>query len=116
YQAGTLSGNPLAVAAGLATLEHLSSGAYERLRELTSLLARGLRDAVGGRPVEIASEPGLLTVFFSDAPVTDFAGATACDVDAYSRFCWSLLERGIYAPPSQFEAWFVSLAHDEAAI
>ena len=116
YQAGTLSGNPLAVAAGLATLERLDSDAYLRLRELTTRLVAGLRDAAQGRPVEIASEPGLVTVFFSEGPVTNFAGASACDLDAYARFCRALLDRGIYAPPSQFEAWFVSLAHDEAAI
>jgi glutamate-1-semialdehyde 2,1-aminomutase len=116
YQAGTLAGNPLAVAAGRTTLERLTPGAYTRLRELTAILARGMREAAGGHPVEIASVPGLVTVFFSEEVVTDFAGASACDLDAYSRFCWALLERGVYAPPSQFEAWFVSLAHDEAAI
>jgi glutamate-1-semialdehyde 2,1-aminomutase len=116
YQAGTLSGNPLAVAAGLATLERLTPGAYERLRELTNALALGLRDAASGHPVQVVSEPGLVTLFFSEEPVTDFTGAANCDLEAYGRFCRALLEGGIYAPPSQFEAWFVSLAHDEAAI
>ncbi len=116
YQAGTLSGNPLAVAAGLATLRQLDAGAYERLRELTNRLADGLRDAAAGHPVEIASVPGLVTPFFSEGPVRDFAGASACDLDAYGAFCRALLERGIYPPASQFEAWFVSLAHDTAAI
>ncbi len=116
YQAGTLSGNPLAVAAGLATLERLTPGAYQRLRELTNALASGLRDALAGHAVQVVSEPGLVTPFFSAEPVRDFASAAACDLDAYARFCRGLLERGIYAPPSQFEAWFVSLAHDEAAI
>jgi glutamate-1-semialdehyde 2,1-aminomutase len=116
YQAGTLSGNPLAVAAGLATLERLDANAYTRLRESTTLLAAGLRDASAGHPIQVVSEPGLVTVFFSEGPVTDFAAASACDLDAYGRFCRALLERGIYAPPSQFEAWFVSLAHDRAAI
>jgi glutamate-1-semialdehyde 2,1-aminomutase len=116
YQAGTLSGNPLAVAAGLATLERLDADAYERLREGTSLLARGLREAAGDLPVQVVSEPGVVTVFFSDRPVRDFATASACDTDAFARFWRALLERGIYAPPSQFEAWFVSLAHDAAAI
>jgi glutamate-1-semialdehyde 2,1-aminomutase len=60
--------------------------------------------------------PGLVTPFFSAEPVRDFAGASACDLDAYGRFCRALLDRGIYPPASQFEAWFVSLAHDEAAI
>jgi glutamate-1-semialdehyde 2,1-aminomutase len=116
YQAGTLSGNPLAVAAGLATLRKLDATAYGRLGMLTGRLAAGLRDAAGDRPVQIVSLCGLLTVFFSAEPVRDFAGASACDVDAHARFCRALLERGIYPPPSQFEAWFVSLAHDEAII
>jgi glutamate-1-semialdehyde 2,1-aminomutase len=116
YQAGTLSGNPLAVAAGRATLRELDAGAYGRLGTLTGRLASGLRDAAGDRPVQVVSVCGLLTVFFSAEPVRDFAAASACDLEAHARFCRALLERGVYAPPSQFEAWFVSLAHDEAAI
>ncbi|HSI81217.1 MAG TPA: glutamate-1-semialdehyde 2,1-aminomutase [Solirubrobacterales bacterium] len=116
YQAGTLSGNPLAVAAGLATLAELDESAYGRLGELTRMLADGLRGAAAGRPVEVASVPGLVTPFFSAEPVRDFAVASACDLVAYGAFCRALLERGIYPPASQFEAWFVSLAHDEAAI
>jgi glutamate-1-semialdehyde 2,1-aminomutase len=116
YQAGTLSGNPLAVAAGLATLRELDSEAYARLADLTGRLADGLREAAAGGPVQLASVPGLLTPFFSPEPVRDFAGASSCDLDAYGAFCRALLERGIYPPASQFEAWFISLAHDEAAI
>ncbi|CAN5186475.1 glutamate-1-semialdehyde 2,1-aminomutase [soil metagenome] len=116
YQAGTLSGNPLAVAAGLATLAKLDAQAYDRLGALTDRLASGLREAAGDRPVQVVSVPGLVTPFFSSTPVRDFAGASACDLDAYGRFARELLERGIYPPASQFEAWFVSLAHDEAAI
>jgi glutamate-1-semialdehyde 2,1-aminomutase len=116
YQAGTLSGNPLAVAAGLATLEELDREAYDRLDRLTAQLVTGLRDAAGDRPVQVASAPGLVTPFFSERPVRDFADASACDLDAYGAFCRAMLERGIYPPPSQFEAWFVSLAHDDAAI
>jgi glutamate-1-semialdehyde 2,1-aminomutase len=116
YQAGTLSGNPLAVAAGRATLRELDAGAYGRLGTLTGRLASGLRDAAGDRPVQVVSVCGLLTVFFSAEPVRDFAAASACDLEAHARFCRALLERGVYPPPSQFEAWFVSLAHDEAAI
>jgi glutamate-1-semialdehyde 2,1-aminomutase len=116
YQAGTLSGNPLAVAAGLATLVKLDAPAYGELGTLTGRLAAGLRDAAGDRPVQVVSVCGLLTVFFSAEPVRDFAGATACNLDAHARFCRVLLDRGVYAPPSQFEAWFVSLAHDEAAV
>jgi glutamate-1-semialdehyde 2,1-aminomutase len=116
YQAGTLSGNPLATAAGLATLRQLDGGAYRRLAELTDRLAIGLARLADGRPLRVASVPGLLTLFFSPEPVADFAAARACDLEAHARFCRALLERGVYPPPSQFEAWFVSLAHDEAAI
>ncbi len=116
YQAGTLAGNPLAVAAGLATLSELDAAAYERLAALTEGLAAALREAAGDRPVRVVSVCGLVTPFFSAEPVHDFAGAAACDLEAYGRFCRALLERGVYPPASQFEAWFVSLAHDEAAI
>ena len=116
YQAGTLSGNPLAVAAGLATLARLDADAYLRLGELTDRLALGLRALAENRPLSVAAAPGLLTLFFSAEPVTDFAAAAACDLTAHGAFCRALLERGVYPPPSQFEAWFVSLAHDEAAI
>jgi glutamate-1-semialdehyde 2,1-aminomutase len=116
YQAGTLSGNPLAVAAGLATLEQLDAPAYERLGELTDRLARGFEQLAAERPLQVASAPGLVTLFFSPVPVVDFATAIAADTEAHARFCRALLERGIYPPPAQFEAWFVSLAHDEATI
>jgi glutamate-1-semialdehyde 2,1-aminomutase len=116
YQAGTLAGNPLAVAAGLATLRELGGDAYERLGAITDSLARALREAAGDRPVQVVSVCGLVTPFFSAEPVRDFADAAACDLDAYGRFCRALLDQGIYPPASQFEAWFVSLAHDEAAI
>jgi glutamate-1-semialdehyde 2,1-aminomutase len=116
YQAGTLSGNPLAVAAGLATLRELDEAAYARLGELTERLAAGLREAAGDRDVSVVAQPGLLTPFFSAEPPSDFEGASACDLDAYGRFARALLERGVYPPASQFEAWFVSLAHDEASI
>ncbi len=116
YQAGTLSGNPLASAAGLATLHQLDAAAYERLGQLTERLHTGLSDLAANRPLQIASAPGLLTFFFSSEPVADFAAATACDLAAHARFCRGMLDRGVYPPPSQFEAWFVSLAHDEATI
>jgi glutamate-1-semialdehyde 2,1-aminomutase len=112
YQAGTLSGNPLAVAAGLATLALLEENAYLRLASLTEQLAAGLREAAAGIvPVQVVSAPGLLTVFFSERPVEDLAGAQACDLDAHAAWCRGLLCHGVYAPPSQFEAWFPSLAH-----
>ena len=116
YQAGTLSGNPLATAAGLATLRELGSSAYERLGKLTDRLATGLHEAAGDRPIQVSSVRGLVTPFFTADPVRNFDGASACDLDAYGRFCRALLDRGVYAPASQFEAWFVSLEHDGAAI
>jgi glutamate-1-semialdehyde 2,1-aminomutase len=116
YQAGTLSGNPLAVAAGLATLRKLDGAAYVGIESVTTQLATGLRRAAGDRPVQVASVPGLITVFFSAVPVRDFADATACDVKAYARFCRAMLERGVYPPASQFEAWFPSLAHGDESI
>jgi glutamate-1-semialdehyde 2,1-aminomutase len=116
YQAGTLSGNPLAVAAGLATLRGLDTAAYRRLGELTGRLAAGLSELAADRALQVASAPGLLTLFFSAGPVSDFAAAAACDLEAHARFCRAMLDRGVYPPPAQFEAWFVSLAHDEKAI
>jgi len=116
YQAGTLSGNPLAVAAGLASLALLEGETvYPKLAATTSALAEGLAQAaaVAGleQRVQIVHTTGLLTVFFSAEPVSDYAGAQACDLDAYGAWCRGLLARGVYAPPSQFEAWFPSLAH-----
>jgi glutamate-1-semialdehyde 2,1-aminomutase len=116
YQAGTLSGNPLAVAAGRATLDQLDAAAYERLTLLTARLADGFADLAATRPLQVASVPGLATLFFSPEPVADFDAARACDLEAHAAFCRAMLARGVYPPPSQFEAWFVSLAHDEAAI
>jgi glutamate-1-semialdehyde 2,1-aminomutase len=113
YQAGTLSGNPLATAAGLATLALLDDAAYERLEDTTARLAAGLAAAAAGAgvAVQVTSAPGLLTVFFSEAEVGDYEAARACDMNTHAAFCRALLERGVYPPPSQFEAWFPSLAH-----
>jgi glutamate-1-semialdehyde 2,1-aminomutase len=128
YQAGTLSGNPLAVAAGLATLAELDAPAYERLAGITERLGHGLQKAAGDRPVTVVFGgpvepwppsqvfPGLVTVFFAPTAPRNFAEASACDLEAHARFCRALLERGVYPPPSQFEAWFPSLAHDDEAI
>jgi glutamate-1-semialdehyde 2,1-aminomutase len=116
YQAGTLSGNPLAVAAGLATLAGLDADAYARLGALTDRLATGFAELARERPLQVASAPGLTTLFFSPEPVRDFDAARACDSEAHARFCRAMLGRGVYPPPSQFEAWFVSLAHDEATV
>ena len=113
YQAGTLSGNPLAVAAALATLRQLDGAAYQRLAATTQALAAGLGEAAAqaGCTIQVQSVPGLLTIFFSGSPVRSYAGAKLCDTDAYAVFCRALLARGVYPPPSQFEAWFPSLAH-----
>jgi glutamate-1-semialdehyde 2,1-aminomutase len=114
YQAGTLSGNPLAVAAGLATLAMLDEQAYLRLAATTEALADGLRQAAaaaGWERLQIATAPGLMTPFFSDAPVRSYADAQAADTDAYGAWCRALLGRGVYPPPSAYEAWFVSTVH-----
>ena len=118
YQAGTLSGNPLATAAGLATLAELDGDAYERLGRTTARLAEGLAEAAeaAGVAVQVPHVPGLLTVFFSAAPVRDYDGACAADGAAFARFHASMLERGVYLPPSPFEAWFPSLAHGDAEL
>jgi glutamate-1-semialdehyde 2,1-aminomutase len=116
YQAGTLSGNPLAVAAGLATLRRLSEDAYAQLAVLTERLALGLREAAAsaGRQMVVQSVTGLVTPFFAEAAaVSDYAAAAASDQDAYGAFCRGLISRGVYPPASQFEAWFPSLAHSE---
>lgn len=115
YQAGTLSGNPLATAAALATLELLDADSYRQLDRTTSMLAAGLREAAEqeGVPIQVQSVTGLVTPFFSTEPVSDYAGAGACDLTAYGAWCRALLREGIYPPPSQFEAWFPSLAHTD---
>jgi glutamate-1-semialdehyde 2,1-aminomutase len=115
YQAGTLSGNPLAVAAGLATLNLLDEDAYRRLGATTERLADGLAEAAGaaGVAVQVPWVTGLLTVFFTDAPVRSYEDAKRCDADRHAAFCRALLDRGVYPPPSQYEAWFPSLAHDD---
>jgi glutamate-1-semialdehyde 2,1-aminomutase len=120
YQAGTLSGNPLAVAAGLTSLRMLDAEAYLRLAEITRQLAKALEEAAAsaglGDRVKVVSERGLLTVFFSERPVNSYADARSCDLQAYAAWCKGLLRRGVYPPPSQFEAWFPSLAHTEQQI
>ncbi len=120
YQAGTLSGNPLAVAAALTTLQRLDDAAYERLAHTTEALATGMREAAAAAgvadAVQVQSVPGLMTVFFSARPVRDYELAQRSDTDAYGAWCRALLELGVYPPPSQFEAWFPSLAHGEAEV
>jgi glutamate-1-semialdehyde 2,1-aminomutase len=118
YQAGTLSGNPLATAAGLATLRLLDAGAYDQLERTAAALAAGLSAAAteAGVPVQVCHTTGLLTVFFREDPVRDYDDAKSCDTERYAAFCRAMLDRGVYLPPSQFEAWFPSLAHTEAHV
>jgi glutamate-1-semialdehyde 2,1-aminomutase len=118
YQAGTLSGNPLAVAAGLATLELLDDSAYAQLERTTRTLAQGLA-AIGDEssvPLRVTWAPGLLTLFFKDGDLNDLDDVRACDMDAYAAFCREMLDLGVYLPPSQYEAWFPSLAHTDEHI
>jgi glutamate-1-semialdehyde 2,1-aminomutase len=117
YQAGTLSGNPLAMAAGLKTIELLlRPGVYDRLEVLGAHLEAALRRAAAaaGAPVQVNRVGSMLTAFFTDTPVTDYATAKKSDTARYARFHRTALARGIYFAPSQFEAAFVSLAHTEA--
>lgn len=114
YQAGTLSGNPVAMAAGLAVLYELQKpGVYQRLEDLSAQLEVGLRNAASnaGVPVTVNRVGSMLTCFFTDASVTDYASAKRSDTSRYARFFWAMAERGVYLAPSQFEAAFVSLAH-----
>ncbi|WZO96368.1 glutamate-1-semialdehyde 2,1-aminomutase [Isosphaeraceae bacterium EP7] len=119
YQAGTLSGNPLAMAAGLATLEELNEGThYERLETLSRRLEEGLhRAAFDARVPHVVQRVGsMLTLFFHDGPVENYEDAKRSDTKLFARFFWEMLARGVYLPCSQFEAAFVSSAHTEADI
>ncbi|MEJ2006975.1 MAG: glutamate-1-semialdehyde 2,1-aminomutase [Acidobacteriota bacterium] len=119
YQAGTLSGNPLAVAAGLTTLEILRrSGTYERLEQLGQRMAGGISEQAKrvGVPLTVNRVGSMLTAFFNACPVTDYASAKKSDTGLFGRFFRGLLNRGIYFPPSQFEALFLSTAHSEEEI
>ncbi len=115
YQAGTLSGNPMAMAAGTATLEQLGPAAYQRLEETSARLARGLAEGAreAGVPVQVNRVGSMLTVFFTGEPVVDAASARKADTRKFAAFYHALLEGGVYFPPSQFEAAFVSLAHSD---
>ena len=113
YQAGTLSGNPLAMTAGLWCLKHLSPKLYKSLAALGARLAAGLADAAreAGVALQVNAFGSVLTPFFTDRPVRDFASATSANADRYAVFFRGMLRRGVYPPPSQFEAWFLSAAH-----
>jgi glutamate-1-semialdehyde 2,1-aminomutase len=119
YQAGTLSGNPVAVTAGLKTLEILERyNPYpeleRRTKQLTQVISEAAKEA--GVPVQINQIASMFTVFFTDQPVVDYASARRSDTQRYARFFHALLERGVYFPPSQFEAAFLSTAHDDEAL
>lgn len=120
YQAGTLSGNPLAMAAGLAALRYIQQNPaiYTRLEELTARLQHGLAAAAQsvGKNYTINRIGSMISMFFTEQPVTDFASAVTSDTALYGKFFHGMLDEGHYLPPAQFEAWFVSTAHTEANI
>jgi glutamate-1-semialdehyde 2,1-aminomutase len=119
YQAGTLSGNPLAMQAGLASLKPLRDSAFYRaLDQSTRRLADGLRIAAGeaGIPVTVNACTGMLTLFFTPGPVTTLAGAQQSDTTRYASFFHAMLDRGVSLPPSQFEAWMLSSAHTDEVL
>ena len=119
YQAGTLSGNPLAVTAGIETLKILKQpGTYERLNRLSEQLSEGLKDAaksagISTYPTRVGS---MLCTFFTESPVTDYESAKKSDTSAFARFFLAMLEEGVYLAPSQFEAVFLSTVHTEEHI
>jgi glutamate-1-semialdehyde 2,1-aminomutase len=119
YQAGTLAGNPLAMRAGIATLEQLTApGFYESLERKSERLVKGLRDVLGasGVPGRINAVGSLATLFFTPETVSDYAGAKKSDTKRYAAFFNAMLDRGVFLAPSQYEAMFVSAAHTEADI
>ena len=119
YQAGTLSGNPVAMAGGIATIDELSKpGVYDGLQAKTDKLANGVLDVFGkaGVPAVINRACGLMTVFFTSNQVTDMDSASATDREAFGEFFHGMVDDGVSLPPSQFEAWFVSTAHTDADI
>lgn len=118
YQAGTLSGNPLATAAGLATLSLLDGAAYAHLDRLAGVLTSGLQAAFdeAGLPARVQRAGTLFSVFLTGDEVLDYDGATRQDTAAYARFFHAMLERGVYLPPSAYEAWFLSIVHRDAEV
>jgi glutamate-1-semialdehyde 2,1-aminomutase len=113
YQAGTLSGNPLAMTAGMWSLARLSRPFYRRLATLCTRLAVGVAEAAraGGVALQVNAIGSILTPFFTNRPVRDYRSATSADTEQYAQFFRAMLARGVYPPPSQFEAWFLSAAH-----
>jgi glutamate-1-semialdehyde 2,1-aminomutase len=115
YQAGTLSGNPIAMTAGLWALNRLTPKLYKELSRRGAMLAAGLADAARAAkvPLQVNAFGSLLTPFFTTSPVTDYDSALRANTTAYATFFRGMLTRGIYPPPSQFEAWFLSAAHTD---
>ncbi len=119
FQAGTLSGNPLATAAGVATLSALRDDPpYERLEALGAMLTAGLHDAAqaAGVPHSLARVGSMVTLFYSAEPVTSWDSASRCDTARFAKYFWGMLNRGVYLPCSQYESMFISAAHTEADI
>jgi glutamate-1-semialdehyde 2,1-aminomutase len=118
YQAGTLSGNPVAVAAGLAQLRHCTDDVYARVDATAEAVGRLASEALAKEGVEhrLSTAGSLFSVFFCDHAVVDFATATTQNVLRYKAFFHEMLARGVYLPPSAYEAWFVGAAHDDAAV
>jgi glutamate-1-semialdehyde 2,1-aminomutase len=119
YQAGTLSGNPLAMAAGIATLTEMRKpGQYEELERKSQMLGDGLERVINetGLELQFARIGAMFCLYFTGQPVTDYASAKSCDTASYAQYFWNMLARGIYLPPSQFEACFISLALDDGMI
>ena len=119
YQAGTLSGNPIAMAAGIETLKLLKEpGVYQRLEERAARLAQGIREAAGeaGIPIFLSRAGLMFTIFFTAQEVMDYATACSSDLKLYAAYFNEMLRRGVYLPPSQFEAQFLSLAHGDEEI
>jgi len=115
YQAGTLSGNPIAMTAGIWALERLAPKLFKELARRGSMLAAGLAEAArsAGVPLQVNAFGSLLTPFFTSAPVRDYSSALGANTSAYATFFRGMLTRGVYPPPSQFEAWFLSAAHSD---
>jgi len=116
YQAGTLSGNPLAMAAGIVALDILKSKKiYQDMEKKTTYLTERISESAEeqGIPVSINRATGMLTVFFTEGPVRDYSSAKTSDTKRFAKFFIEMLDQGIYLPPSQFEAWFISLAHTQ---
>ena len=118
YQAGTLSGNPVATTAGLTTLQLADDAVYDHIGRAGEVISAAVGEALAaaGVPHVIQSSGTMFSVFFTPDPVRDFAGASKQDTAAYAAFFHAMLDRGVYLPPSAYECWFLSAAHDDRAV